>query len=168
MGDFQFEITRVELSKERPHGLRYSLTLHGPRRNAPSMRWNGFSPGTARADGLGVGRCRNGPAPGLTSGGRSLPKWPVRLRGTEKWHKAVCYGIRGPDLIKFRYTTRSSRFMSQRSVAEALTKCSLPHGIFATSKSPKYPAPGRSGARVPHGSFEWPYATFLFRSAAQA
>ena len=51
-------------------------------------------------------------------------------------------------LIKFRYTTRSSRFVSRRSVAEALTKCSLPHGIFATSKSPKYPASGRSGARV--------------------
>jgi hypothetical protein len=58
--------------------------------------------------------------------------------------------------------------VSQRSVAEALAKCGLPHWTFATSKSPKYLASGRSGTRVPHGIFEWPYATFLFRSAAQA
>jgi hypothetical protein len=27
----KFEVKRVEPSEERPHGLRYSLTLHGPR-----------------------------------------------------------------------------------------------------------------------------------------
>jgi Family of unknown function (DUF6516) len=34
----KFEIKRVEPSKERPHGLRYSLTLHGP----GGMRLIGF------------------------------------------------------------------------------------------------------------------------------
>jgi hypothetical protein len=93
---------------------------------------------------------------------------PVRLRGTENRHKAVCYQIPGRRLIKFRYSIRSSKFVSQRSIAKTLAKCGISHGTFATSKPLECPTSGQSGSRLPHGSFERSYAGFLFLSAAQA
>src|SRR5271166_4379620 len=58
--------------------------------------------------------------------------------------------------------------MSQHSVAKDLAKCGIPHSTFARSKPLKCPTFGPSRARLPHGIFEWPYAAFLFLSAAQA
>jgi len=93
---------------------------------------------------------------------------PVRLSGTEKQHKVVCYETPGNNLIKFQYIIRSSKFVSQRSIARSLAKCRLSHRTFATSKPLKCLTSVLSGSRLPHRSFEWPYAGFLFHSAAQA
>src|ERR1700687_2973171 len=71
-------------------------------------------------------------------------------------------------LRRLRAAETLNSFVSRHLVAKALAKCGLSRGTFATSKPPRCRTPGHSGARLPHGSFEWPYVGFLVLLAARA
>jgi len=99
----KFEIRRVEATRDRPHGLSYSLTLHGP----DGARLIGFD----NAHGV--------PAAGA--------RFKPRPRASDHWHRTAndpgrAYAFKDADTLLADFFREVRRVLAERGISETVVK----------------------------------------------